>query len=183
MCNATATTTDKLHPFEAAGLGKAPFQFVGFERRVGPIMMADGMTQIGAPGQPMGTCNYCLNGIANCYHIKSSEGNMFVVGCDCVEKLYNPTNKPASKLAYDKVYQSIKAEARRQANAARQQREAKRIAEGQEWVTSRRAQFEAMPNPQRAGESMWDKYVWFMTNAGNKGKLDIIKQLMKVVFS
>ena len=73
----------KLHPFEISGLGLAPFRFVGFERKVGPINLADGLT-IGAAGQPMGMCDHCGQGIANCFSIKSSDGKTFIVGSDCV---------------------------------------------------------------------------------------------------
>lgn len=75
----------KIHPFEEAGLGKAPFRCIGVERRVGPIKCADG-SEIGSPGQPMGSCDYCGTGIADCFTIQSGDGKRFIVGCDCVAK-------------------------------------------------------------------------------------------------
>jgi hypothetical protein len=174
-------TTDKLHPFESAGLGKAPFKFVGFYRDIGPKPMGDGMTTIGAPGQPMGTCDYCLNGIANCYQIASADGKHFVVGCDCVDKLCNPTNLPASRLAHDKVYQAVKAAQRKATNEARQLREKAKIAEGQKWADENEQLLRATQNGFRPGESLWDQYVWFMNNAGNAGKIKILKQLKRNV--
>lgn len=83
--NSEQTVAVKIHPFEKAGLGKAPFRCVGVENRVGPINLGGGMTS-GAPGQPMGTCDYCGTGIANCFHIVSSDGKRFIVGCDCVAR-------------------------------------------------------------------------------------------------
>src|SRR5689334_12559868 len=74
------------HPFEKAGLGVAPFQCIGHQRRVGPIP-GPGGTEIGAPGQPMGTCDYCGTGIADCYVIRSSNGETFIVGSDCVARV------------------------------------------------------------------------------------------------
>lgn len=74
-----------VHPFEAAGLGKAPFRVVGVERRVGPIPLPDG-SFAGAPGQPMGCCQFCFTGIAECWLIQSADGRQSVVGCDCVRK-------------------------------------------------------------------------------------------------
>ncbi len=52
-----AKESGPMHPFESAGLGKAPFRFAGCESRIGPITLADSITQIGSPGQPMGTCD------------------------------------------------------------------------------------------------------------------------------
>lgn len=172
---------DSLHPFESAGLGKAPFRYVGMEHKVGPVMMADGITQIGAPGQPMGTCDYCLNGIAFCFRIRSADGKEFTVGCDCVEKLYKDSNATASKLASDAVYQKIKRDKAAHDRKVRLAREAKRIAEGQQWAEANRTMLESIPTGKREGETLWNRYEWFMANAGNKGKQAIIKELQKAV--
>ena len=79
-----------VHPYEAAGLGKAPFFVVGVEERRGPITIrtSDGIeTQVGAPGQPMGSCQFCGTGIAECWSIRSADGKQFIVGCECVRKV------------------------------------------------------------------------------------------------
>jgi len=80
----------KVHKFELAGLGKAPFRIIGVEHRVGPITRTDPRTgieiTIGAPGQPMGCCAYCSQGIMECWIIRSADGKTFEVGCDCVGK-------------------------------------------------------------------------------------------------
>lgn len=73
------------HVFEKARLGVAPFRFIGCEEKRGPIRLADG-TEIGADGQPMGTCDYCGQGIAICCSILSADGRKFVVGSDCVAR-------------------------------------------------------------------------------------------------
>ncbi len=74
-----------MHVFTRSKLGSAPFRCVGVYQKVGPIRMADG-SEIGSPGQAMGVCAHCGTGIADCYEIKSAEGNTFVVGSSCVEK-------------------------------------------------------------------------------------------------
>lgn len=124
MCANTEPNT--IHPFEVAGLGRAPFRLVGFERKVGPIKLACG-TEVGSPGQPMGTCDFCGTGIADCYQIRSADLKTFVVGCDCVMKLEREDNRLVSevkrkKLALDRA----KREAKRQAKwqAVRAEREA-----------------------------------------------------------
>lgn len=115
MCNANAEP-NTIHPFEAAGLGLAPFKLIGFDRKVGPIKMEDG-TEVGAPGQPMGTCDFCGTGIADCYRIKSSDLKTFVVGCDCVLKLGRSDNRlvgevKRKKLALDRAKRAAKREAK-----------------------------------------------------------------------
>lgn len=107
------------HVFEAAGLGIAPFSFVGVETRRGPIKMMqlayDGKTMIevdvGAPGQPMGTCDYCGTGIADCYMIRSADGKNSIVGCECVSK----TGDRGLKIAIERA----KKELNREKNAAK----------------------------------------------------------------
>lgn len=73
------------HVFETAGLGLAPFRCVGMHITVGPLNLPDG-TQVGAPGQPMGHCDYCGTGILYNFDIVSADGKAFIVGSDCVYK-------------------------------------------------------------------------------------------------
>jgi hypothetical protein len=67
------------HKFEKAGLGLAPFRCVGVVEHF--------ITYPGGRTQAAGTCDYCGTGIRFEYLIKSSDGNKFVVGSDCVEKV------------------------------------------------------------------------------------------------
>lgn len=127
MCDKTTTAAPTLHPFEAAGLGLAPFRFVGYSHSVGPIttQIAPGIeVQVGAPGQPMGTCAYCSRGIAHLYHIKSSDEKRFIVGCDCVAKIGRADN--ALLTAVQRQEAKVRAEARRARAEARH--EARRLA-------------------------------------------------------
>lgn len=80
-----STTEKTMHPFEANGLGQAPFVYVGcFEK-----MYSAG------PGhsQPAGTCDFCGRGIRYCYQIHSHDGKNFVVGSECVRKLGRADNE------------------------------------------------------------------------------------------
>lgn len=71
--------TDKIHVFEKAGLGKAPFRLSAiFERKF--------QAYTGAPVKPGGTCEYCGQGILVCCQITDAEGRTFEVGSDCVLK-------------------------------------------------------------------------------------------------
>jgi hypothetical protein len=61
-----------IHVFEASGLGKAPYTFLGVSVKVGPLKLSDG-SEVGAPGQPMGCCKFCGTG---------ADGKDFYVGCE-----------------------------------------------------------------------------------------------------
>jgi hypothetical protein len=67
----------EIHKFEAAGLGKAPYCFIGMSQK---IFKAPGITK------PGGCCDYCSTAIANCFHLMSSDGKEFIVGCECIRK-------------------------------------------------------------------------------------------------
>ncbi len=68
-----------VHAFERAGLGRAPFHFVGASDNV--ITYPDGTTQAG------GTCDYCSTGIRMECHIVSADGQRSKVGCNCIAKV------------------------------------------------------------------------------------------------
>lgn len=79
-----------IHKFERAGLGKAPFRFVGLYEDRGPrktYLPGGIVVEVGAEGQPMGVCKYCGTGIAICCKVRSADGKEFVVGSDCIEKV------------------------------------------------------------------------------------------------
>jgi hypothetical protein len=69
-----------MHPFEKAGLGKAPFRFAGMTKHSYQACP-------GAPVQPGGSCDYCGTGIMYEYWVSGVDGSNFKVGCDCIIKL------------------------------------------------------------------------------------------------
>jgi hypothetical protein len=102
------------HPFEASGLGKAPFRFVGvFEKA---IQYPDGTSQAS------GTCQHCGNGIRYCFEIEASDGKHSIVGSSCINKTDTT-----------RLVAIVESEVRKLRNEkARARREAKRKAERQE---------------------------------------------------
>lgn len=78
--------TTTIHPFESAGLGLAPFRFVGLSEKVYVACP-------GATAKPAGTCDYCSTGIKYCCHIRSHDGKSFIVGTDCVRKIGREDNR------------------------------------------------------------------------------------------
>jgi hypothetical protein len=70
------------HPWEVAGLGRAPYKFMGMTKAV--FAMPGGYTK------PGGSCDYCGQGIMYEFHCKSSDGKRFKVGCDCIARCHLP---------------------------------------------------------------------------------------------
>ena len=77
-----------LHCFEEAGLGRAPFRYVGLEEQV----LAHGQRVLGQVGgceittKPGSTCDYCGTYIVNIFVVEGADGNRFKVGCECIRK-------------------------------------------------------------------------------------------------
>lgn len=110
------------HPFERAGLGKAPFHCVGCRE--------NWFVMEGCGRKPGGSCNYCGTGILYEFVIRSSDGAEFVVGSDCVEKTGGQVEgfrEERLKMAREK--RALKVEGRRKEREAQWAKErAERIA-------------------------------------------------------
>ncbi len=150
---------EKVHVFESAGLGKAPFTWVGYhEERGGKVTEINGVTvTVGAPGQPLGTCAFCGTGIAICCEIVSADGKSFVVGSDCVLK----TGDKGLKVQVDEM----------KATMNRKKQDAT-IAANLQWVEQNREKLAALPYGKY---SLLESIEWFYKNAGRFGKLRIVK--------
>lgn len=154
----------KVHPFERAGLGSAPFRFLGMRENV----------YSACPGhsQPGGTCDYCGTGIRYECVIGSADGRKFVVGTDCVRKAGDAKLVP--------LVASAERERKRKA------REAKELARIQSaWRTFRahRDAFSREPHPNimlaKSGRTLAD-YVEFLNARGmRKFFLKVIEETAK----
>jgi hypothetical protein len=84
-----------VHPFEAAGLGKAPFRCVGAYSLPSPSMAEQNPTAYQNAMREMprgigiGTCAYCGMGLTHNFIINSADDRKFVVGSDCVAKTHD----------------------------------------------------------------------------------------------
>lgn len=111
-----------VHAFERAGLGLAPFRFVGLEHRTYKASPD-------APTQPGGSCDFCGTGISFFCWIKSADGKTFKVGQDCVRRV---DDKPLSAeiLAARKAERAaIRAELRAKAAAERDEERTRKARE------------------------------------------------------
>lgn len=67
------------HPWERAGLGQAPYKFLGASREVYQAIPGDP----NCPLQPAGSCDFCGQAIWDQCRFESADGKRFKVGCDC----------------------------------------------------------------------------------------------------
>ena len=75
MCSEQKIQNSTIHPFEQAGLGLAPFRFVGMAKN-DPLTLCP----------PTNKCDYCGTHIVYNFIIESSDKKKFIVGSDCVER-------------------------------------------------------------------------------------------------
>jgi hypothetical protein len=164
------------HVFEQAGLGRAPFRFVGMENTAaaagpdGLVRVTDPETGLDYLTQPGGSCDLCGHGIVNFCWIVDADGKRFKVGTECVNKTGDAGLKKTVKRAVAKAR-----------TAARKAREAKKIAACARALRSdeTRAALAARPHPREAmankGYTLENWADWMMHNAGNKGKLEVAR--------
>lgn len=164
----TSPVGSAVHRFEQAGLGKAPFRFVGYETKTYQACQ-------GAPIQPGTCCDYCGTGISGVYWIRSSDGKNFKVGCDCVLKTGDAG-----------LRRVINAKLAEQRLVARHAREGARIETAKVKLADEavRAELAAKPHPRAAGNpdyfgklTLLDWAEWMMANAGNKGRIEVARLL------
>ena len=109
----------KAHPFEFAGLGLAPFKFVSMaEKWFNPT--SGSLAYDSRQSKPGSSCDYCGTAIAREFHCISSDGKMFKVGCDCIEKVGDHKLLAAAKSADKAAKRAVNNEKRKIVQAARQ---------------------------------------------------------------
>jgi hypothetical protein len=171
-----------IHPFEAAGLGKAPFRFVGMVEQdtlYGEVILNRAeweRTGIAMTAKPGGSCAFCGNYILHMYQIKSADGRRFHVGCDCVEK------------TEDRALVSDIKVATRKREKARRAAAAKRVTGELEALLADatvRAALTAKPHPnaKRAaqGETLLDSIEWARVRCGAAGRAKLLKQIKAAI--
>ena len=84
---------EKLHVFEKAGMGKAPYRYVGFWsgpskglQEANPDAYNRALAEGPRTERGIGACNYCGTAITNHYIIESADGLTFAVGSECISK-------------------------------------------------------------------------------------------------
>lgn len=140
----------KMHPWERAGLGSAPFRFAGMRENAFQAYP-------GAPVQPGGSCDFCGNGIRYECWVLSSDGRKFKVGTDCIAridaepKLKKQFNAEKARIEREKVGERVRAATAALENCPTLLTDA--------------------PHPHnRQGCTMRDYVSWCLAHAGNAGR-------------
>jgi hypothetical protein len=162
------TTTNTIHPFEAAGLGLAPFRYVGMVQQ----NVSGGLRSLGTSGgvefftKPGGTCAYCGTYIVQMFNIRSADGKEFHVGCDCVRKTGD-----------NNLIRIIEQDEKAARKATKLARENARIAAAVAKLPAVQGTLAAEPHPTEAaanrGRTLLDWVRWMLENAGQAGKLRV----------
>jgi hypothetical protein len=170
----TETTAAPVHAFEAAGLGKAPFKYVGAIKQD----IAYGEAVVSREGGILvttkrgGSCDFCGTYIVNMFRIKSADGRTFKVGEDCVLKTGDAGLKKVVAAAVSKLR-----------SAQTVARETTKKAEGAEFLgrDDVKAFMASAPHPlawrAEKGDTLADYAEWMLKNAGTKGKLALFKKI------
>lgn len=155
-----------LHVFERAGLGTAPFRFVGMEEKTFQACP-------GAPVQPGSSCDYCGTGIRYVCHILASDGRRFKVGSDCVAK--------TGDNGLIRAFKTSPEFRKHQRELARSK--AERVNAEMDAILSDPQALTQFPHPQdfRAarGETLRDHAVWMFHNAGASGRASTLRFVKK----
>lgn len=159
-------TNNKIHAFEKAGLGKAPFSFVGYEYRTFQACH-------GAPVQVGGSCDFCGAGLCNMFEIESADGKRFHVGPDCVRK----TGDAGLGRAVDAVEKKA-----RENKAANDAAKSAGTLAGMLCNDEIFAALYAAPHPRGfSGLSFLDYAHWMFSHAGNAGRKKTIKEIRALI--
>jgi hypothetical protein len=158
-------TEVRIHKFEAAGLGKAPYEFLCVTENV----------HSACPGhqQAGGSCDYCGTGIRYEFHLRSADGKEFKVGSDCIFKADNG-DRNFLKI----VDRAKKEEAKRKTEAAHKKQDAK-INAALEKLSTCRGTLTSLPHPSIPGKTLLDWVNWMLENAGRSGRLRVAAVIEK----
>jgi len=178
----TTDGADKIHPFEARGLGHAPFRFVGMVQQ--DICYGEAIlnraeyerTGVSLTTKPGGTCAYCGTYIQRMFDVQSADGYKFHVGSDCILKCGQA---------------SLISAVRRATRALGRARKAKRAEAlkvelaGMLVDPAIRARLASLPHPNayraEGGATLADWADWMAENAGAAGRSRLAKAIKKAL--
>lgn len=163
----------KVHQFELAGLGAAPYKFIGARENLFVAF-------VGAPPKPGGSCDYCGQGIRWEYWLQAADGRKFKVGCDCIMK----TNSSKALIVAVKTERQKREAEQRKARAAVADAKAReRIAAAKAKLPEVAAAWREQPHPMAgqggffAGKTLLDWAEWMLWNAGLTGQITVARKI------
>jgi hypothetical protein len=177
--NAPEITPEMIHKFEKAGLGKAPFRFVGVWSMPSKSLQDANPNAYNAaladhPDVPMiGTCNFCGMAITDHFLVKSSDGKLFAVGCECINKSGDTG-----------LMRNVSAEKRKLDADKRHAREKSKLDTLQGLLQDEKviAKLSSLPHPKGwAGRSALDYVDWMTDHSGTSGRLRVLSYILKIM--
>jgi len=166
----TAAPPPRIHPFERANLGKAPFRVVG-------NYVAKYQACPGAPIQPGAACDYCGTGIMDVYVVRSADKREFEVGCDCVARVRQECAGTDFEREARKMHDEINRIKRQAKHAAVDARVARVAA----LVEAHREELAEIVQPARylggRDQSVLRWAEWMLGHAGRKGKVEVCRRI------
>lgn len=159
----------RVHKFEIAGLGPAPYVFLRVEKRAYQACQ-------GAPVQPGTTCDYCGTSIMFAFILRAADGSEFKVGCDCVHK----TNDT-------RLIGAIADAERRHRREVTEARENAQIAEFEPHLDAFLSRFASEPHPnsyyasQGKTRADYKRFCWM--NSGRAGRAKLARTWLKALRS
>ena len=167
-----------IHPYEKAGLGKAPFRYIGMTEKV----------YVACPGatpQPGGTCDYCGNGIRYVFRVQSADGKTFGVGCECIHKVDRACLVNQTQFERDlREHKKKQARLQRQAKVKKEEERIEAAFAFLDGNQALQAKLKAIPHPvpfrREKGETLADHVAWMRDHAGHSGRLQMARMLEKL---
>lgn len=179
----TATITS-IHPFQNSGLGQAPFRYIGFNVKEGPISWEqDGVTfSSGSPGQPMGTCDHCGTPIKDCFEVQSADGKRSIVGSSCISKLHRADNINGQDRADVVLMHSVKQAANKIKRERKLVKDTARIEAAKDLFNANRAIFEAIDASNNGHQQTKAGQIdWYFENAGITGQVQMSRYIERLI--
>lgn len=165
----------RVHPFERAGFGHAPYKCTGHTRMVFRAVPD-------APAQPGTCCDYCGTGIMDVYFVKSEDGVTFKVGCDCVWKVFREFDGTIPPDFRQEVAR-VEAEKRDERRRIRHDRVMARVARVRTALDAAPALFANQPHPYeyhaKQGKTLRDYYEWVLAHGGDNGRISTCQIIEK----
>lgn len=173
--------TVETHPFEAAGLGQAPFRYIGMvaqDIEYGQRRLNSRDDAVSFTTKPGGSCDACGQYIVDMYRIRSADGRVSVVGCDCIKKVgYKVEALPKFKADQRKV-----AKVKREVAKGK---EKARVDAARRLFLLDETMFADEPHPTKwgaeQGKTLRDYIEWTFCNAGHSGRFSVTKRIEKKV--
>lgn len=175
MTNTKATYAPgtKVHKFELAGLGTAPYAYLGIR---------ENMFKAGDVIKPGGSCDYCGAGIRYEYWLRGADGRTFKVGSDCVLKTCSDRALIVAVKTEEQKRQAEKREAKRRATFERQQVEIDAaVARLPEVADRLRAEPHPNAGPYFADKTRLDWIEWMLAHAGQAGRLTVARYIITTI--